>query len=189
MGGAKNRTLNRTIKIIFWLSTPLIGFCICVIGIPSRLLSGNIDEQSMARIKEANGILIAAQLKALKATADGSRALPLEYGHITEPDQVGRIFPFLSDSDKNKIITLFDKHDVDGIDFQEQNCISYFIKSSSHSVFINSSYEELHLIYNNHCDCNCETSLYHSDEVGKKQNAGNGWLKVYIVIPRARIQG
>ena len=181
--------MNKTFKIIFWLSTPLIGFCICVVGTPSRLLSGNVNEQSMARIKEANRILVAAQTRSLKATASGLRALPFEYGHITEPDQVSRIFPFLSNSDKDKIITLFDQHDVEGIDFQEQNCISYFIKSSSHSVFINSSYEELHLIYNNHCDCNCETALYHSDEVVKKQDAGNGWLKVYIVIPRARIQG
>lgn len=162
---------------------------VCYIGIPSRLANKNVNKESFQRIKEATEILVLAQNKVQRDTTKGlSQFLPFEYGRISNSNQINTLFPFLPDVDKKKIKALFDNNDIEEIDMHEQSCISYTVKKSTNSFFITSSSETLYLIFNNNCDCGCENKSYASGDKFEKQNSGNGWFKVDMIIKRTPIQ-
>jgi hypothetical protein len=178
------KTFGRVLLAVFGI------IILCYIGIPSRLISINIDKDKLARFKKANHILIKAQLQAPHNSVVGlTQFLPFEYGRITSTQQVDELFPSLSYKDRNEIKSLFNDGDIIEIDMHEQSCISYKLKKSLQCYLINSSAETLYLIHNNNCDCSCEKKGHDSKDKRDIKNLGDGWFRVDIIEHREPFRG
>jgi hypothetical protein len=177
-------------KVFAYIILTIVAiFLICYIGIPSRLISKNIDASSINRIKEANKVLVKAQLHTPHESERGlTQFLTYGYGRIATSEQVDQLFSFLTNAERDKIKLLFDKKDVAEIDLHEQSCIKYTIKSSINLPLLNSSAETLYLIHNNNCDCHCENVGFGSKDTAETKALGNGWFQIALVIARTRIE-
>ena len=178
-------------KIIFSSFLVLIALItICYIGVPGRLLSRNIDDNRLARIKKADQILVAAQWKVQHDTVVGlTQFLPFEYGRITNVIQIKQLFPRLTESDRKIIESLFNDGDIKQIDMHEQSCITYTVKKSMNIFWINSSSEALYLVHNNSCDCHCEDFGQGSKDSSETKSVGNGWFIVDYILARKPFHG
>jgi hypothetical protein len=179
------------LKTIFSSFLTLIAFItLCYIGVPSRLLSRNINDNRLARIKKADRILIAAQWRVKHDTVVGlTQFLPFEYGRITNRSQIQQLFPYLTENDRKIIESLFNDQDVKQIDMHEQNCITYTVKKSFNIYLINSSSEALYLVHNNHCDCHCEDFGLGSKDSSETKSLGNSWFIVDYITAREPFHG
>ena len=179
------KLLKFTARAIFVL---LCFFLVCYFGIPSRLITKNIDADRLIRIQDANKILIAAKAKIPRDTIGGfSPMIPDDYGFIRSPEQVDRLSSFLSDEDRNRIKLLFIDGILSEICMNYDGCIRYTIKTSLSNYFINSSWETLYLVYNEQPQCHCEDWSSDGDKQPAKQSLGGGWLRVDVVTERRPI--
>ena len=156
-----------------------------IIGLPTRLLNKDIDDKTFADIKIVEQILSATKeiisLDSLKGVF--SPLAPDEYGYISSPQKVDKLFSFLSIEQRQKIKALFLNGQVKRIDIMRPRCIQFYLRSSPRNFFFTSSWQTLILTYNDSCVCSCQDNLSSEGEV-KIEDLKNGWFKILAITKR-----
>lgn len=156
-----------------------------IIGIPTRLIDKTIDEKTFADIEAVQKFLSATKekisLDSLKNVF--SPLAPDEYGYISTPEEVEKLFSFLPVHQRQKIKDLFLKGQVKRIDIMRPRCIQFYIRASPRNPLFTSSWQTLVLTYNDSCVCSCQNNLTSEGEV-QIEDLKNGWYKVLAITKR-----
>jgi hypothetical protein len=177
--------LKKSLKIFLWTTLAIaIIIAIVVIGFPTSIDDTTINEATLADIKSVQQILTNNRDKIPQdsTTVFSPLAKIDAYGYMNA-NAIDSLFSFLTNSDREKIKSLFSKGEVIQIDIDRPKCIRFILKYSFNNYFLVNKWQTLVLVYNDNCVCDCQT-LVTDEETVSVEKLGNGWYKVLSTIKR-----
>ena len=142
-----------------------------IVGVPTFIIDKSIPEENVNRIKEIQKVILFNSDK-LHRTSSGN--LIDNYRFIYQ-NSVDNAFDFLMQGEKEKLLNLFQEEEIKGFQISE-DCHRFLIKYSTSNVFV-SRHENLYLVWDNNCQCNCKDDTQW-ERVESIEEMGENWYKL-----------
>jgi len=151
-----------------------------IIGVPTFITDKSIPAENISKIKEIQRAVVANSDR-FHRTSSGSL---LDSYRFIYKNSIDRNFDFLSQADKERLLNLFQDNQIKNIQISE-DCHRYLIKYSPSNMFV-SRHENLYLVWDNNCKCNCKDDTQ-DEKVESIEAIGENWYK--LVTSRKRYIG